>query len=391
MSQEKYLESFELKDLFERTPRIIKSRGLYDDDPEIIFTRIRSRLAEHPAFSSNSPNDGASILIGHISQMLANWGYELNHFPYQLWIELLRWQNAQISPAEYPVINLRFSRDRNALREKAPGTVPLGTEVSSNRDRNLKAITIIQGEIPAGSEVEFLDVPARLNSTNTPVDSLVFGEFAESPALPGIGGVLNDGTVISEGRSRETLTEACLRTRQENLRGQRCVTPRDFLSLAYSLGATKAKVIPRIQKDVPGTFGNLVSIFIYPTELIPLIQLELNRQKLASQWAVAVAPEINEVSGSLTVRVASDVSFDVARQNALQAIIDNINPPYGLWGNQAFDRSLSTTLLKVAGIYAVEDLDLSVDSKPWNGYKKQVKPWDLFKVSLENLILDLRR
>ncbi len=380
MPQEEYLEYFELSKLYEESPRLIKSRPLYDSDVELIFKRISDRLGE------NAP---LSPLIGNIAMMLANYGYELNHFPYQMLVELFRWQGVEIQPALYPVINLRFVRDRASLQSAAPVIVPLGTEVKSSRNPNLVAITTSPRSIPSGSGEEYLDVPARLNSFNTPVSSLAYGEFSIVNSLPGIATVFNDGHIFS-GRKQETLSEACLRARQENLRGRRCVTPRDFLDLAYSLGATKVRVLPRIQKGVSGVFANLVTVAIHPAGVIDAVQTEIDRQKIAGTWAVAVPPDTKTVTGSFTIRTAVDSTLSTTSLTVKSHIVENLNPPKGVWGNANLPSSLATSLLSLENVYGVEGIDLFIDGVSWDEYKPIIEPWDLFEFDVEQLKISHR-
>lgn len=400
-------EVYDLLEFLEKTPQLIQSRELYPFGVDRVYNDIRSRLAAPLAdgtpspFSNTSLTAGHNILIGHLAQMLDLYGGELNRLNYRTLIFLLQWLGVEILPAEYAVVLLRFKRDQASITKGLPSTIPLGLEIKSKIHQDLSVITIESKTVTDITTTE-IEVMARFNKEGTAMLSQVqVGEFSQLPDLVGIDSGYNDGTIVYQGRNRESLTDACLRGRREiQLGGGRCVTASDFYTVAVSNGASKATVLPNIQKGVTGYFGSLTSVIVWPSDSSRLLKTIYESRKLIGTYISVEGADIVKLSGVIDISVNLDVSVTSIVIDAKNAIADQINPPAGLWGNRAIIGSIATTLERVLGIYAVPNLELVVEDyigygnyaiPDWKGKllssinPNDILPWMLFDVNLNNI------
>ena len=405
-------EVYELIAFLQQSPNLIQCRELYPFSVDRVYEDIRDRLAAPLAdgtpspFSNTSLAAGHNILIGHIAQMLNLYGEELNRLTYKTLIELQAWYGIEILPAEYAVILLRFKRDTASITRGLPSIIPLGLEIPSSIHRGLSVITIESKTVTDTTTTE-IEIMARFNQEGTAMlSSIQVGEFSRLPDLVGIDSGLNDGTVVYEGRNRETLVDACLRGRREiQLGGGRCVTASDFYTVAISNGASKATVLPNVQKGVTGYFGSLVSVVIWPSASYRLLQTIYESRKLIGTYVSVEGADVVTLSGTIEIAVSLDVSATAIVSTARTELADKINPPAGLWGNRAIASSIATTLEQVQGIYAVPSMELIVENYTgvgdykipnWKGKllstinPNEILPWMLFEVNLDTIQFKVR-
>jgi len=395
-----YRESYELRNLLGKNPATIRSRDLWPIDIEALYADIARRAAEplpdgsESPFSANDPLAAQNILFGHVAQMLAIYGYELNLRNYQTWVNLLAWFGIELKPAEYGAVRLRFYRDRNQRLRGLPATVPLGYRVRSTRNKNRHAITI-ESKTVADPDVEYVDVAARLDVLGKNfARNVVRGEYSRPyRPLDGIDRVENVA-LIYEGREKETLANACLRARKEFQKGDRLVTLSDYRTTAIAEGAKKVLVLPGVQKNTAGYFGHAVSVFVWPGGLAELMQpiFDGKRKKVVGTVVAVEAADVISLNGKISCKAAVGSDLRALEARAREAIASKFNPPYGSWGAKDPYATIATIVEKVDGIYAVPRMNLremgTAGATAENGGRRTlsrivaegVAPWTLFQV-----------
>lgn len=393
-----YEEFFKLAARLQVDPGLIPAPDLYNYSTEEIYATVMERLAQplptgQPSpFTSKAPTTAHAVLASNLAYMQSILGRELNLVPDRLLLTWFQILGASLQSAEFPVINLTFRRTRAAIVNAIDVTISPGIEIRSTEDSNLAAITQVKAVI-SGADEE-VTIPARLNQPGS-MTTIRPGEFSILPrSLSYIETVYNDGTVVNEGRSAESLSEAVLRIREgvrtgslgrdnglltsgESFSG-RCVTDRDYAYWATRAGATKVNVIRGSQPNVAGYFPDLVSLACYPESSVALVKSLLN--PIAGGQFQVVPAEIIPVGGTVSLRASSNMSQFEAFNIVATAIQAGVNPPFGKWGDQDFDRTLATAIEDKYRILAVPQTALidTRSGKPLSETK--ISEWSLLEV-----------
>lgn len=413
-----YDEHYDLQESLAKNPRIIGCPELYPYSTEKLYASGMDRLArplstgKTSPFSSQAPGSVGSILMAGMVQMLATLAHEVNMRPTADWIENLRMFGIELSPADFPIISLTFTRNEEALRAGIHAEVPRGTTIRSSRNRELSAT--VQQTITLSGDERTKAVPARLDRLGE-APGLLVGEFTDMPAISSIESVLNDGRIISEGRNVESLIEGVLRAREGIRTGNlgrftenalfnpeadtylgRCVTPRDFVYYALCLGAQQATMLSNLQYGSQGIFRDLATVVVYPPETVVLAEEPLTAMSGAQSRVHVIGAEVIPIDGIITVRVLPNLTDSQVRQLAATAITPTIpdptrpsvnenspvglNPPAGKWGDRAFAKNVAIALEKTLGIYAVPELRLKHSETNVPLEELDIQPWNLLEI-----------
>lgn len=379
-----YSEHYSLMDFFSKEDRNIPAVKLYNYDYEALYAAMMDRLAQpmpdgSPSmFSSKSPNSAHSRFaeVSAFEQELL--GREMNLMPYMVWVNVMRMYGTEVMPPDYPVITLTFERSEQARIAQIDAEIPFPVEVRSTRDPSLSAITLDEGVI-TGQE-KFITLPARLNRMGI-IGSIMPGEFSNAPPLPFVERVYNDGTIIFEGSEQETLKEAVLRTRRRIRRGDRNTTMRDYYEdILEKVGVKKATVLPGVHIGTKSTNNSLVTLVVYPGDTIKVIRPEVEARSHTTDQIDIQAAQIIPISGRIDVRVDAYVTPELGYDLAARAIMDNINPPNGKWGDRNFSLSLVTALERVEGIVATPFVSLVHAETKVPLSELEIYPWQLFSI-----------
>lgn len=381
-----YSGHYDLNQVLQLDPAILPSFTLYDFDKERIFAAVLDRLAQplddgtESPFSSRNPLSAHAQIMAVLLYIQDLLGHEMNLVPDSLWVRWFRLLGVEIGLAERPVINLVFTRSQDAIASYISAKIPLGTEIRSSLTPDLVATTIFDLTIDVDSITG--TVPARLNQTGKISPETRIGEFSIMPELLNwVDAVSNDSQVLFEGREEETLPEAMLRSRQEFQTGWRLDVKRDFFRTALSLGAKKVAVLPRIKKGSNVEFSNLVTVVIYPGNMAPLIQDAMLERMPECINLDVVAPDIIPIDGEIDVRIIPTLSNDQAFNIAAVAIQENVNPPFGVWGDLTFAATLATALEnQPKSIYAVPNMRLKHADTGVALELLDIKPWSLLEI-----------
>jgi len=375
-----YQEHYDLEAALAGESRLIPAQELYNFDTARMMAAAMDRLAQPltsgapSPFSNQSPGTGHSILIGtqvHLQDLLA---HELNLMTLAAWVRIYRMLGVELRTARYPVINLVFQRHPAAVTSGLMTFVPQGTVVSSNLNADLWAITTGDVRVTDNTSLQ-INVPARLNKPGA-LPNIRNHEFTKlGKSISGIDKVFNDGSIIDQGAAEESLVDAMMRAREGIRTGSlgrtliegeinptnptfngRCVTPRDFYFWAMQMGAGKVNVLKR------DTFSHGLAassaVVIYPEDSVAAIKPKLLEMTLDEAQVNVMGAELIPLTGTITVRVNTNITDGQARNLVAIAVSQQVNPPYGVWGDTNFDGTLSTALENTDGIYAVPLVDL---------------------------------
>ena len=385
-----YDQWFELAERLQEDPTLIPSPVLYRYDMERLYAAIMDRMAQplpdgsESPFSSMAPTTAHSILADNLAYYMLPLGRELNLVPDAMLLKWFRILGAQLRVAEYPVINLRFTRHRSAIAAGIAAEVPVGTEIRSRFDPDLVAITRQYLKIDGLDSEGFVE--ARLNRRGK-LNELKIGEFSVMPrSLSGIELVSNDGLIISEGAEAETLVQAVKRIRDGIRTGTsggqpssgRCVTDRDYHYWATQAGATKVNVVRGVQYGTPGYYPDLITVVCYPEAAVA--QVKANLLPMGGDRCDVVPAEVVPIDGTITMGCAPEIGPVEAFNLAAIAIRDAVNPPYGVWADHNFVKTMSTAIEAVDRVYSVPTavLKRADDNTPLDDVK--ISPWTLFEV-----------
>jgi hypothetical protein len=380
-----YTQHYELMEALEREPRLLPAPWLYNVDDGALYAAMMDRLAQPLADGSESPFSGRNPLSGYgqLTEMeihlLRLFGHEMNLTPDRTWLQVYRMLGIELSDAEYPVIELKFTRTQDAIDSGISARIPLGTPVGSRSYSGIVAYTTADLEITGASSEG--TIPARLNQPGRLGIEVPDNEFIVLPPLLLFVGSATNSRILYQGRDRETLPEAMLRARQQLQMGQRCVTGRDYYRTALNLGAEKANVIPGIQYGDGGYYSDLVTVAVYPSTVATYIETELLSRVMMGTRLDVRGAEIIPIDGTINVRIVPSLSNQEAFDIAATAIQQNVNPPYGKWGDKQFNATVATALEnQPASIYAVPKVELkhAVTGDPLEDI--DIQPWNLLEV-----------
>jgi hypothetical protein len=380
-----YKQHYKLQAILAKEPAIIPSRPLYNFNEGKVYAAMMDYLAQQISdgvdspFSSRNPLSGHGQLTGMFAHFLGIFAHQMNLVPDRTWMEEFRMLGMELSDAEYPVIELRFSRSYDAFVSNIPVIIPLGTEVGSHRAGNLIASTTSTIEI-SGEDRE-VSVPARLNIKGKLPYDISTNEFTILPQMLSFVDSVASTTVLYQGRDEEDLASAMLRTRQQLQVGLRCTTARDYYVTALNLGAQKVNVIPGVSFPYGDYYSDLISVVVYPGEISSFISSTLLDRTMIGTRLDVIPAEIIPIDGTIDARIVPGISNSQAFEIAASAIQDNVNPPYGKWADVNFAVMVATALEnQPASIYAVPKTNLkhAVTNQPLAEIKPM--PWQLFEI-----------
>lgn len=385
----KYSGHYQLERILALDPSILPAFQLYNVNIEKIHAASLDMLAQpidgvESPFSSRNPLSAHGQLMGATAYQHALIGHEINLVPDSLWVRWFRLLGVEMGVAERPVINLVFSRSPDAIASSIPAKVPLGTEVKSMSGEI--AVTIYDLYIDEDSDTG--EVPARLDRPGKISMNIWPGEFSViSDDLNWIESVSNT-EVLFEGKEAETFPEAMLRSRQAIQSAGNLVTPRDFYKAALDLGASKVNCLPRVKKGSNVQFASLVTIAVYPPGMAKLIQPDMTERAIKGINVDVIPAEIIPIAGEIDVRIIPSLSNNDAFNIAATVIQQKVNPPFGVWGDRTFPRTLAIALENEPNFsYSVPRLALKHADTGVAIKLLAIKPWSLLEIQ-QNLVIN---
>jgi hypothetical protein len=187
-------------------------------------------------------------------------------------------------------------------------------------------------------------------------------------------------SILSAGKPAEKLDSAVARLRDWLKTGDRIVTDRDSLFYARLGGGKKVNLV---RGRIPGKDSfhrDLRTVAVYPAEMVPAVDLEMRARKMADERLSVIPANIIPLTGTIEIKAITGVSDNQARALAVNAIVNGVNPPYGIWGDQDFAATLATAIEKEYGIYASKTIELTNPETGENLRSMKVEPWDLFQI-----------
>ena len=383
---------YELSKLYQREPDLLPAPSLYDFDPEKIYAAVLDRLAQplpdgtESPFSSKTPGSASSILVSNLVFIQSAIAHEFDLVPDVMFLNWLQSVGTYMRQAEYPLLTLRFERTLEAIANNIPALVPAGTEVKSLFNPSLSAYTLDDLEITTGASGV---VSARLNQLGNLGDVRV-GEFSLLPRLLSFVESASNEAVVSTGRPAESMTEAVLRMRDWFRTGERAATDRDFAYWTNQLGATKVNVVRGKAPGLNGIARDLRTVVVYPPALSGTVEADLKTRKFADERLAVVPAEIVPLSGTLVVRATPNLTVTDARSLVQAKIVETINPPGGIWGDQEFGKTIARAMEQITGIYATASVDL-FHSETGDALGTLImEPWQLFQVQ-DDITIEIER
>lgn len=402
-----YDKHYQLKAFQDSNPRLISSPDIWRIKAGELLAAYLDRLAQplpngmDSPFSSKAPGTAQEVIGSGLIHLLDTFGYEVNKISDQEILQFFRFIGAEILPAEYAVVMMRFGRSEEAVRSRIPVDIDIGTEVRSQYNPNLAVYTLYTvtiGDPAIDIDAEFVEVPARLNYLG-PLPAIRENEFIETQQALSFLARATNISVVSTGRNRETLEDAVIRTRdgirtgnlgrfyqdgvidfeREDFLG-RAINKSDYGFYAKELGAQKVNVLPGIPYGSDGYWADLVTIVVYPGELKPLVELPYSSITAVDLRFSVVAAEIVPITGTIWLKVTPELTDAQARNLAANAIASNINPPNGLWGDKDFASHLADALEREVGIYAVPQMDLRLEATNEPISVLDIKGWHLWEI-----------
>lgn len=395
-----YEEFLELTERLETETDLIESPPLWTLSENSLNAAMLNDLAQPlpdgtpSPFSSPNPASGHAILVSILTRYISYLGFELNLKADWEWVQLLRMQGVERRMAEYPIINIVFRRSPEARQAGLICEIPYNTEIRSIRDSNLSVYTLKEARI-IGSE-EFATVPARLSQVGSIRDfGIRIGEFSDVPRLfPNLAGAANDGTFVSEGQRRESLSDLVKRAREDNQRPKTLSTFRDYHNAGKAIGAGKTLVLSS-QYGVIGHVTDLITVALYPAAAVPRFDATyrsgISDERITpgdqlppaipvSQPVRVIPANIIPIDGTIQVSFIQGLNPSEQFNLVARTIGESVNPPAGSWGDRDFARTLATALELAEGIYAVPKMNLkhSVTGQPLS--EIEVLPWSLLEI-----------
>ena len=372
---------YELSKSLQSESGLVPSVELYDFADDEICAAAMAQLAqplpsgEQSPFSAQDPGSAHSILVGVMVYLQSLLAHEINLIPDYSLLWWLRLHGVQMGYAQYPIVSVEFVKSSYATDQNIALEIPLGTEIQSIYDPNLYAYTQEALIIPAS--FDRASVPARL-STLGALPTLRVDEFTRIPLGMSFIDSVSHTAVLSAGSPAERLDQAVARLRDWLKTGDRIVTDRDALYFARLGGGQKVNPIRGRHPEVDGFRRDLRTVAVYPSSVLAAVELEMRDRRMMDERLHVIEAKIIPITGTITIKAIASITENQARALAVNAIIDQINPPYGVWGDEKFEQSLATAIESVPGIYAVESMVLrdSITQLPI----ANVGPWSLFEV-----------
>lgn len=376
-----YSLHYEAIDTLQQESRVLPPPRLFNYDGDQILAAEMERLAQplpngRPSpFSSKSPASTHYKLLSAATHLIEILGHEIDLIPDRAWLNMLRLMGVELESASYPVVRLEFTRSTAAIAANIPAVIPIGTAVRSSNDRNDNLIAYTLETIEIAATAATGTVNARLNTLGDAAD-LAIGQFTIlGNRVPYIEAV-TDTELLSSGKSEETIVDAVVKVRQGVRAGSlgrfsdngivdvdgdsflgRCVTLRDYVYFAKRLGAEGAIAWRGTQLGAKGYFGDLITVAVYPPSAASLIDRDLRALSVNTRLDIVPARVI-PIDGTIHLKAIPTLTESEVIDLAATAIVNAVNPPYGVWGDRQFVSTLSTAIEKVQGIYAVPKVQL---------------------------------
>lgn len=397
MTTTEYDWYYELANNLENDESVVPPRPIFALPIEKLHSEGLARLAQPLAdgspspFTSQSPASPEGFLLEVMLYRIEYLRHEMNLIPNEVLRTFYRLMGVYQAIAEYPILELQFTRTNEAIKNNISVVVPIGTKIESRYNKDF-SVTTLDELVISGSDITG-KVNAKFFTEGMLPKSYRTGEFSILPRTLNVylDSVTDTGNVVRQGRSIETPSELEERARAK-LRnpGDRLVVARDYIDLAtIEGGATKAITLQGIYLPM-GTDGviagriyrdNTLTIVVYPIEsdLISSIQSLVTERSYWEECFVRPARVI-PLDGSIDCRISNHLLPDEAFNLVATAIQDNINPPNGAWGDLNFLSNLSTAIENVSGVYAVPNVNLKHAVTGVALSSLEIQPWDLLEI-----------
>jgi hypothetical protein len=380
---------YQLDDLLSQEPNNIRPRRLFDIDGKQLYRETMDRLAMPLAdgtpspFSSRNPLTAEGILMEHVIFLMQMQMHEANLIPDYVYVNWLRVWGIEMQDADYPRIDITFYRSSGEYDYGTQAAIiPVGTKVFSNREADLHCVTTQYAEIP--SSQSSVVVPARLNRRGKISPNISAGEFVWLQDLLNYVDRAQGTTIVYPGRDAETLSQAVLRARQQLQMPTGITTDRHYYLTALWSGAQKARVLPGIEYTNPGYDADMISIVVYPPDVSDYVQEVMVDRKLSGTRVGVYKSEIIPLNGTIDTRIVSSISASQVLTEAASVVVNQINPPYGSWGDRTFSSSLASALVQGSGnIYGIDNMNLfhAETGQPLAELEAEIKLGALFKLN----------
>ena len=374
---------YKLQDALQSESRLVPAVELYDFRDDQIYAAVMGRLSEplpngeESPFSSQDPGSAHAILVSILVYLQSLIAHEINLIPDYSLIWWLRLHGITMQYAEYPVVAIEFTKDLNAIDQNIEVVIDLGTEIQSVYDFNLFAYTQETATIPAYEKSVI--VPARLSRLGE-LPVLRRDEFTRvPPGMSFIESVIHTA-VLSAGKPAEKLDSAVARLRDWLKTGDRIVTDRDSLFYGRLGGAKKVNMIRGRIPGIKSFHRDLRTVAVYPSDMVPAVDLEMRSRRMLDERLNVIPAQIIPLKGTIEVRAVTGVSDNQARALVVNAIVNDLNPPHGRWGDEDFAASLATVIEKQNGIYATRSVNLVHTETGEELRSMTIYPWHLFEI-----------
>ncbi len=397
-----YAEHYAIQSSLAQEEALIAAVRLFDLDAEALYSSGMELLAsalpsgrESP-FSNKASGSNHSILMGATVHLLEVLGHEVNLMPDRAWINFFRLLGVEQLTGGYPVIEIEFTRQAVAVAQNIAVTIPIGTEVRNvfdpSRSAYLTQTLTLDGSTVSGT------VAARVDTLGEDLNTRL-GSYAQViQKIPYLESAI-DIAYVSSGLDTSSLAETISTARQGirtgnlgrltekgliDLEGDRflgrCVTLRDYIYYSERLGASKANAVRGVAYGASGYYGDLITVPIYPPLRASSIAIDLAKISDASSRLMVIPAEVIPIDGIINIKTAQNFPRQAAVDAISIAIVDTINPPYGIWGDKDLAGSVSTAIERIQGIYAVPNIYLKNANSgvPLEGL--QLEPWHLFEI-----------
>lgn len=323
--------------------------------------------------------------IVYLQELMAN---EINLIPDNIFYTFYRTLGLLPYNAEYPIFEIELS-----VSDPLPinsFSVPLGTVLRSRLNPDSYIITRdIVDFYQGGASTK--TVTARFSNYEL-IDNVRENEFSvipnEYPYLSSVK-VLS---LLSQGRPNETLSELMFRARERIRKpGNRAITARDYQDLALESGATKVALFPRLRLDIANNtsfYDDLISVVVFPSTAVSTVNTALASSIPYGTRLAVDSASVILLEGSITLVVSSRYPTATAFALAADAIVNNINPPFGKWGTttlvyeiiDAIKRNGLDPNTRNTIVFDVVDVNLTEVGSAIAYEDLDIQPWHLFEI-----------
>lgn len=390
MSQDKYTEYYEILELLEKESNIKESPILYPFDKEEIYNTILERLAQplpdgsDSPFQDKSPLSAEGILFAQIvflQELIAN---EINLIPDAIFYNFYRSLGLLSDNASYSIVQLALTRKETIIGNSS-FLVPIGTRFQSRINPEVFLITQ-EAVLFEQLEGRTKTVPARYSIQGA--YQVRSNEFTLIPNnLPNLESISVE-SVLSVGQNNSNLTTLMIRARDFIRRpGDRIVTLRDYQDKCKELGASKVAIFPKLQiRGMDSFYDNLTTVVVYPTGLNQVIKNELETLIPLGSRIEVIPCRLILLEGIIELIVNRNFDQTTAFNVAATALVENINPPNGNWGDTLLETRIRD-IIRQNGfinqnlvIYDVGKIDLREYNTGIKYSELEITPWTLFEI-----------